>query len=133
VLLKLEQLLIIEDHVEGSDSAPHRIEWFWHPGQPGELDGASLSIGARSRLVWSETLASSLTEGGEFGWRSEVLGVKEPAPVLRLEYTGQLPIRRIALLDCGTPTADGTLIEEPGGVLYGALRIDLETGTMRRS
>lgn len=136
VLLKPEHLLVIADDItkeDRLDSALHHIEWFWHTGQPAQVAASSLRIGDNNILLWDHTLAASLTEGGEYGWRSEVLGVKETSPVLRLEYRGQLPIRRIALLDCGAPIARGSLIQELGAIRYGTLKIDLETGAVAGS
>jgi hypothetical protein len=90
---KSNRRVLVEDEVEG-DTAEHRIEQFWHFGSPVSQAGAPVwKIGSRATLTVSDTLTSELTTAGEHGWRSRVLGRKEPAGVLRLHGSRARPVR----------------------------------------
>lgn len=82
---------IINDEIEGP-VGEHLLEQFWHPGCPTKLESPHRArIGKHCTLTIKPTDAFESTEGGEFGWRSPVLGVREPAPVLRVRRTTALP------------------------------------------
>ena len=83
----------IEDEVDG-DTAEHGIEQFWHFGCSVSQVGATVwKIGSRTTLTTPDTLTCELTSAGEHGWRSRVLGRKDPAMVLRLHGRPTLPFR----------------------------------------
>jgi hypothetical protein len=75
--------LSILDEIEGGSSGPHIVEQFWHPGS----DGSRLTLDSRFDVRQIE------------GWRSRVLGSKEPANVVCVRYEGTLPVRLETTLD----------------------------------
>jgi hypothetical protein len=88
--------VIVLDTVEGLADGPagdHLLEQFWHLGA--SEDAARLASTAPA-----ETLA---------GWRSRALGLKEPAPVLRVVYRGPLPAQMAAVLDLSGDPAPGPI------------------------
>ena len=90
---KSDRRVLIEDEADG-DTAEHRIEQFWHFGAPVSQGGATeWKIGSRATLTTTDVLTSELTTAGEHGWRSRVLGRKEPASALRLHGDRALPFR----------------------------------------
>ncbi len=78
VLFLKPDLLFILDEVSGGAA-----EQFWHPGAPAEMvNPGCFRIGDAGTLLLDDSGPAELTYGGEFGWRSRVFGVKEPAPVI---------------------------------------------------
>jgi hypothetical protein len=75
LLIGAEALLIL-DEVEGIGK--HRIEQFWHLG----------SGAANVKMLFAGLGAPKQEEG----WRSRVLGAKEPAPVIALRAATKLPL-----------------------------------------
>lgn len=91
--------LRIDDRVDGpgrESGGEEDIELFWHCGQPVQaLGGGRFAIGEAAELQLPADLAGEIMEG----WRSPVLGTKEPAPVIRgavrtcLPWEGQTVLR----------------------------------------
>ena len=98
ILFVKPHLFLILDELEGPPGE-HRIEQFWHLGQPAAHAGpCSFRIGASATLtVWPAT-AMDLCGGGEYGWRSPAFGVKRAAPALRIVRQGRLPATLAAAL-----------------------------------
>ena len=91
--------LVITDEIEGPPGE-HTLEQFWHPGCPTQLiTPQSARIGTRSTLSVSDVDTITLTDGGEFGWRSPTLGTRMPAPVLVVRRVATLPARFTTELD----------------------------------
>jgi len=72
-------VVLVLDEIEGPPGV-HEVEQFWHPGpEPA-----------------SERLVLELPCDRQEGWRSIVLGAKEPSPVLRVRRTARMPYRLAA-------------------------------------
>lgn len=83
--------LAITDEIEGPPGA-YLLEQFWHCGRPVLLTSpSSARIGESVVLTIKPTDAMTVSEGGEFGWRSPALGVKTPAPVIVVARISTLP------------------------------------------
>jgi len=104
VFEKANRRLIIEDEVEGSTDQ-HVIEQFWHFGSEAQTCGvSSWKIGSHTILTVTGQFTRELTSGGEHGWRSRVLGRKEPSQVLRLHGSSTLPASIQAVFTFGPQT-----------------------------
>jgi hypothetical protein len=96
VFRKRDLLLFIYDDVETGDV----VEQFWHFGETVVQSGVSRwRVGARGCLLVSGSATPDLSIGGENGWRSQVLGCKEPAYVLCLTPVQSGRTRFATLLD----------------------------------
>ena len=106
VFLKPLQLLFSVDDVAWliEDYASHRVEQFWHLG-----DAA-----AESRFSCAGGNRLPLEEGGETGWRSCVLGTKQPAPVLCVRAEGRLPMTLATAFDFSGSPGGATLAMQSG-------------------
>ncbi len=83
-------ILFILDTVEGL-GGEHCLEQFWHPGEQVRiLDSQSIAIGDSSRLLIACGTGEH-SRGGDYGWRSPVLGTRLEADVIRIVRTGPLP------------------------------------------
>jgi hypothetical protein len=83
-------LLWIVDRVTGAGR--HRIEQFWHPaGAVERIADDVIQLPGRIRLIMEEGREVEIEEGGDYGWRSPVPGVKLPLPVIRLSIEADLP------------------------------------------
>ena len=109
-------LLFVLDQVEcyGDDSRPWLAEQFWHPGTPVVRLSPECfllaSIAATSMLVLdSAAEAAELIEGGDFGWRSPVFGVKEAAPAIVKRRQGRGMLRFGAVVMFSATAAPCTL------------------------
>ena len=87
VLFVKPDLVFIVDEVTGPEGEL-TAEQFWHPGG---------GIGRAAVLTLSA--AADVSEGGDYGWRSAALGVKSPAPLLKVSQTATPPVRFAAMLD----------------------------------
>jgi len=106
-LLLTPQLLVIVDDLEGPDGE-HQVEQFWHPGMAPERTGThTFQIAGAALLSLPQALAAELAEGGEWGWRSLVMGHKDPAPVIRAGGRFRFPLTLIAVVDFSA--GEGTL------------------------
>ena len=87
---KADRLVTILDLVEGESEGQHEIEQFWHAGEAvSEIAPGRWRIGERAELTVDPDAQCELVEG----WRSDVLGSKRPAPVIRVWIRGALPGR----------------------------------------
>ena len=87
--------LIVADTVEAEGE--HRIEQFWHFGEPtSPLGPACFRIGRRARLALGKP---GQIECGDRGWRSRVFGHKTRVPMVRLWTDAGRPIHLAAMLD----------------------------------
>ncbi len=94
-------MLHIDDEVTGIDAAEHFVEQFWHPAhKPQMLDRGNYRVGPAT-LSLPVNAGIELSAGGEFGWRSTVLGEKFPSPLLRVFKTTKLPYRMTASIAFG--------------------------------
>jgi hypothetical protein len=85
---KADRLLTILDLVEGEGE--HEIEQFWHAGEAvTEIALGRWRIGERAELTADPDAQCEVVEG----WRSDVLGSKRPAPVIRVWIRSALPVR----------------------------------------
>lgn len=97
VLFVKPDLVFILDEVTGPEGEC-LAEQFWHPGAGvTALGPGSFRIGRAAALTFSAP--AEVSEGGEFGWRSAALGVKTPAPLLRVSQTATPPVYFAAMLD----------------------------------
>ena len=80
-------LLFVLDDVEYGGAA---VEQFWHPAAPvRKLTPMSFGLGhAGTLLLAPGNSPAECFEGGEFGWRSEVYGSKQPSPVIVMRRQG---------------------------------------------
>jgi hypothetical protein len=91
--------LTVIDEVEGP-AGEHRIEQFWHAGAPVvQVGPCTVRVGGRAVFTMEHMV--SVVEGGEWGWRSPVLGVKEEAQVVVMTVRGELPVRLRAEVEIG--------------------------------
>jgi hypothetical protein len=96
VFRKRDLLLFIYDDV-ASDQA---VEQFWHFGEAAaQISPSCWRIGTRGCLLISGSATANLSTGEEHGWRSRVLGRKEPAQVLRLPAPNTPATRFVTLVD----------------------------------
>ncbi len=85
-LLLGSSVLLIVDEVSGA-AGRRELEQFWHAGAP-----VTLTERGRCRIGSSEVyFAGPATPEEKAGWRSRVLGSKEPAPVIQLRWKGEFP------------------------------------------
>jgi len=109
VFLKRDLVMLLLDEIQGPPGK-HLVEQFWHFAIPPQrvADG-QYRIGRESRIWFSigGDGQVEVAEGGEHGWRSRALGQKDPAPVLRVHNTCELPVRWAAGFGFGS------LQEEP--------------------
>ncbi len=141
VLFVKPELMFILDEVQGPPSG-WEAEQFWHPSRPVEMLTAScFRIGNAAMLVLALAGgAADLSEGGEFGWRSPVFGVKEPAPVIVVRRRGTTTLHFGAVLAFSSPSSTASLAMTAGveGIelaLAGALQARFtfpESGIPRR-
>ena len=92
---RLELLAVVDlvDRVTGSSQGEvHEIRQFWHCGEK-VLEGSTgnYRIG-EALLVLPSTSGVVVSEGGEYGWQSEVPGKKVPQPVIIVGQKSDLPV-----------------------------------------
>ena len=93
ILYMKPSLIAVVDDITGPPGE-HLVEQFWHSGEGvDEVSPREFRLGHSARLL--------LSHGGnhEEGWRSRVMGSKEPAPVIRIATRGKLPIQLTAAID----------------------------------
>ena len=78
--------LEIEDVVEFTDTIPHLVEQYWHPGMP-------LTVLDAHRAQWGSidvafSAPATRDDGGEVGWWSRAYGQKQASPLLRVRQGG---------------------------------------------
>jgi hypothetical protein len=98
VFLKQDLVMLVLDEIQGPPGE-HLVEQFWHFAlSPQKVADGQYWIGRESRVWFTIAGGGQVegTEGGEYGWRSPALGQKEPAAVLRVHNTCELPLRRAA-------------------------------------
>ncbi|HVX67745.1 MAG TPA: alginate lyase family protein [Bryobacteraceae bacterium] len=101
VLFLKPDLLFVLDEIGGPEGE-HEVEQFWHAGGPVRaLGAAGFAIHDNAVLALASPAGVSVSEGGEYGWRSEALGIKAPAPLIRVSRRAALPLRFAALLHFG--------------------------------
>jgi len=99
VFCKTALWIVILDHLEGPPG-DHRIQQFWHFGEPVRQPlPHCLQIGSQALIAFPSTSEVSLTEGGDIGWFSPALGHKLPAPVACVERHTSLPASLTTLID----------------------------------
>jgi hypothetical protein len=103
VFLKRDLVMLVLDEIQGPPGE-HLVEQFWHFALPPQkVANRRYRIGREGR-IWLSVAGGGqveVSEGGEHGWRSLALGQKEPAPVLRVHDTCELPVRWAAGLGFG--------------------------------
>jgi hypothetical protein len=93
---KEERVVTILDLVEGEGE--HEIEQFWHAGEAiREIAPGRWRIGECAELTADPDAQWEVVEG----WRSDVLGSKSPAPVIRVSIHSALPARLTTSLKLG--------------------------------
>jgi hypothetical protein len=121
VWVAASEILAVVDVVTGAGR--HKIEQFWHLGD-GMDHAVALPAGTRSET----------SEGGEFGWYSEVPGSKVPARVIRVERVTELPAVLAAIIAPRSESALEFTLEsgESGIVLRGpdGRSIELDTASL---
>jgi len=108
VLFLKPQFLFILDDLEGDEID---AEQFWHTGARIEMltPGCFALSGGGALVLALSGAAVDLTEAGEFGWRSPVLGVKEPTPVIVSRRRGTQSLRFGAMLAFCPPKSPSAL------------------------
>jgi hypothetical protein len=97
VWLPEAEVLAVVDQVSGVGE--HRIEQFWHcGGEVAQAAEGNYGIGGEALLVVPGDAGAVVSEGGEYGWQSEIPGLKTPRPVIVVERRGELPVTMGALL-----------------------------------
>jgi len=94
LLLRDPLLVVVFDDVDAETrtGAAVSIEQFWHTGlPPAPLTSYRIRLGDSAAIGLAGGDAIEFDEGGEYGWRSPVFGVKTPAPVLRVIARRTLP------------------------------------------
>ena len=90
-------VLFILDQVEcrGDDGRPWLAEQFWHPGAPVDRESREcFRINTTSMLVLDcSDEAPELIEGGDFGWKSRVFGVKQATTAIVRRRSAQGMLR----------------------------------------
>ena len=93
VHLQKPDRLVVVDEIEGP-GGEHLIEQFWHPGgNAAAISPNCFRIAGDWQLGLDAALRAELSEGGEYGWRSEAFGSKTPAPAIRATSIARLPLR----------------------------------------
>jgi hypothetical protein len=124
LFLKPDAIFVL-DEVSGPGGA-RLLEQFWHSGEEvTEESPRRFRLGRSARLLLSQD--GSLEVGGENGWRSRALGSKEPAAVIRVAETRELPARFAAVIDL-SGSATGLDVSESGD----GIAIELKGGADRR-
>lgn len=95
------ELLVIVDQVFGPSGQPVKVEQFWHSGSAVLREGNAFHVGGACLLL-PEGRTARVSEGGEFGWQSEIPGRKTPMPVICVERIGELPAVLSAVLCFGS-------------------------------
>lgn len=67
--------------------------------------------GAGALVLGPAGIAGELSEAGEFGWRSPVMGVKQPAPLIVCRQTGEQRVRLGAVLAFSAPPISISALE----------------------
>jgi hypothetical protein len=104
VFLKRDLVMLVLDEIQGPPGA-HLVEQFWHFALPPQkVAERQYRIGRETRIWFSvaEGGEVEVAEGGEHGWRSPALGLREPAPVLTVHGTCELPVRWAAVFGFGS-------------------------------
>jgi hypothetical protein len=93
------QILIL-DRLEGGTESQHRIEQFWHCGaKVRQTAPRRFQIGEKALITFEDSVNPQLSEGGDYGWVSPVLGLKLPAPIICVEHQTQFPATLKTLID----------------------------------
>jgi hypothetical protein len=99
VFHKTELWMIVLDRVEGSPGE-HRIEQFWHLGEKVQTRSPHcFQVGEKTLISFETTSQPRLLEGGDLGWMSPALGIKQPAPLLSIEQRVTLPASLATMID----------------------------------
>ncbi len=77
-------LLTVVDEISGPPGK-HLVAWFWHFGIPAGEAQRIIRLDPGLKVTWEE--------GGQYGWRSPALGIREPAPVAVAQVETELPCR----------------------------------------
>jgi hypothetical protein len=97
ILYLKPSLIAVVDEITGPPGE-HLVEQFWHSGEAvEELSPRSFRIGRDARLLLLH--GGELSVGGENGWRSQAMGSKEPAAIVRVEVRGAFPVQLAAAID----------------------------------
>ena len=107
-------LMVVVDTIEGAGE--HDIEQFWHAG-----DTVTPVGNGRWRIGTTELAING--EGSVIeGWRSDSLGSKRDAPVIRVAARASLPFRLATVIRIGgqapTPVIDGSDRVVVNGAVY---------------
>jgi hypothetical protein len=104
VFSKPDLLIVVLDRVEGMPG-DHRIEQFWHFGGAVEQRSSHcFQMGTTALAAFDPWAECRLSEGGDYGWISPVLGTKLPAPVLCVERITELPVLLGTVIDLSGKT-----------------------------
>jgi Uncharacterized protein conserved in bacteria len=115
VFSKADLLVAVLDRVEGAPGE-HRIEQFWHFGAAvQQLSPHCFQMGTRALAAFDPSAECRLSEGGDYGWISPVLGTKSAAPVLCAERTAELPGSLGAVIDLSGKSRTLRLRVHPDG------------------
>ncbi len=91
--------LVVVDEVDGP-AGEHEVAQMWHSPTPMQMvSPACFRIGLRAKLWANPETSREYGEGGQLGWMSPAMGVKEVAAALRVFKVGFLPIRIVAVID----------------------------------
>jgi hypothetical protein len=136
VFLKRERLIWIHDQVEG-EPGRHSIEQFWHTVAATRIVAPGLlRIGPSALLAVPEDEQYELSQGGEHGWYSPVLGRRQEAQVIRVFRNAPLPASFWSVFDLsGSRSHAGLHAESDDRCTYvndtGSMTICMEPGGFR--
>jgi hypothetical protein len=85
VKLENDGRLTVVDEISGPPGK-HVVSWFWHFGIPFARAQRMIAFGPGLDVAWEQ--------GGQHGWRSPALGVREPDLVVMAQIETELPVRR---------------------------------------
>ena len=91
--------LLIIDEVNGPPGE-HEVAQMWHsPTAMAMISPACFTLGSRAKFWANPDTSREYGEGGQLGWMSPVLGIREVAAALKVVKRGALPIRIVAVID----------------------------------
>jgi len=90
-------LIVCDDAVSTTpEGGEHLLEQFWHTGVAARRIAEAVYRVGDSTLIASHA-ADEVDTGGEYGWRSRVLGSREAAPAIRITARTAVPARMVAV------------------------------------
>lgn len=101
-----EGILFVADEITGHEEL-HRLEQFWHLGVEAKLIRRNVvQLGTEALLVTPPGVRIELIVDRGIGWRSEVYGKRQPAPVIHATVRRHLPAVLWTVFDLAPTSTD---------------------------